>query len=338
MQPEAKKAAGAATKLVEEAALSPRPLGESTGKNRRIKVPKESRSGYRGTHTRAVETLELYDCMPRIGREGNLEMRTRVFGVLAAAVVLAGCGTETPSDNNAAAGQPGGGAGSDTPLISDDGDVLLSCGSSPAFWASAMDGGVSGLADDAEVEAALEELAVEAGIDAPSELQQTGAADAEWIVLAKETDGGTEELLLGLGRWDPEKGPIDGQYVVLDRTADGWSAGGWGDCNLEPVLQEGLAWAEISAAQVGLDPASSTVALEVRERECTSGRDPLPFLHEPTVTEADETVTVSWTSDAPHGDQTCQGTPAVKMVVELDEPLGSRTLLDGSTWPPKPVT
>jgi hypothetical protein len=26
------------------------------------------------------------------------------------------------------------------------------------------------------------------------------------------------------------------------------------------------------------------------------------------------------------------------MVVELDEPLGSRTLLDGSTWPPKPVT
>ncbi len=263
-----------------------------------------------------------------------------MFGVLVTTVVLAGCGTKSsnqlqPGDGTGAAS--GSGSSSDTPLISDDGDVLLACGSSLAFWSSAMDGGV-GLADDAEVEAALEELAIEAGIDAPTELQQAGAADAEWIVLAKETAGGTEELLLGLGRWDPEKGPIDGQYVVLDRTEDGWSAGGWGDCNLAPVVNDGVSWVEMSAAPAGLDSASSTLAVEVRERECTSGRDPLPFLHEPTVIEADETVTVYWTSDAPHGAQTCQGNPPVRMAVELDEPLGSRTLLDGSTWPPKRVT
>ncbi len=264
-----------------------------------------------------------------------------MFGVLVTTVVLAGCGTESsnqlqPGDGTGGAG--GSGSSSDSPLISDAGDVLLACGSAPAFWASAMDGGVSGLTDDAEVEAALEELVAEAGIDAPTELQQAGAADAEWIVLAKETAGGTEELLLGLGRWDPEKGPIDGQYVVLDRTEDGWSAGGWGDCNLAPVLRGGVIWAEISATPVDPDAASSTVAVEVRERECTSGRDPLPFLHEPTVIEADETVTVYWTSDAPHGGQTCQGNPPVRMVVELDEPLGSRALFDGSTWPPKRVT
>jgi hypothetical protein len=264
-----------------------------------------------------------------------------VFGVLVTTVVLAGCGTESsnqlqPGDGTGGAG--GGGSISDSPLISAAGGVLLACGSAPAFWASAMDGGVSGLADDAEVEAALEELVAEAGIDAPTELQQAGAADAEWIVLGKETAGGTEELLLGLGRWDPEKGPIDGQYVVLDRTKDGWSAGGWGDCNLAPVVNDGVIWVEMSAAPAGLDSASSTLAVEVRERECTSGRDPLPFLHEPTVIEADETVTVYWTSDAPHGAQTCQGNPPVRMAVELDEPLGSRTLLDGSTWPPKPVT
>lgn len=265
-----------------------------------------------------------------------------MIGVLVTTVVLAGCGTESsnqlqPGDGTGAAG--GSGSSSDSPLISDAGDVLLACGSAPAFWASAMDGGVSGLADDAEVEAALEELVAEAGIDAPTELQQAGAADAEWIVLGKETAGGTEELLLGLGRWDAQEGPIaGGQYVILDRTGDGWRAGGWGDCNLAPVLRGGVIWAEISATPVDPDPASSTVAVEVRERECTSGRDPLPFLHEPTVIEADETVTVYLTSDTPKGAATCQGGPQVKMTIELDKPLGVRALFDGSTWPPKRVT
>ncbi len=264
-----------------------------------------------------------------------------MFGVLVTTVVLAGCGTESsnqlqPGDGTGAAG--GSGSSSDSPLITDDGDVLLSCGYGPPFWASAMNGGVSGFAEEDEVETALEEVVAEMGMDAPQTLQGQPVEEAEWMVLGKETAHGIEELVVAVGRWDSKKGPIDGGHMVLERTADGWNAVAWGDCNLAPELEKGVSWAELGAAPAGLDPASSTVDLEVSERECTSARDPKPFLHEPVIIESDDMVTVYLTSDTPKGAATCQGGPQVKMTIELDKPLGARALFDGSTWPPKRVT
>ncbi len=55
------------------------------------------------------------------------------------------------------------------------------------------------------------------------------------------------------------------------------------------------------------------------------------------VVEAADAVTVYWTSDAIEGAAGCPGNPVVRRVVKLDQPLGNRELLDGSSWPAAPV-
>lgn len=270
--------------------------------------------------------------------------RARVVGVLVCAAALSGCAAPGASVDSADGAREtekaSDGQTPEAPVTRAGDEVMLSCGGSlPYFTPSAMERGVDGVADESEVEAALERLAAEAGIDAPLELQRAGVADAEWIVLGSGNDEGTEELILGMGHWDAD-GPSDrnSQYVVLDRGDSGWQASGWGTCNLEPVLAPGTSWVEIAPTPEGLNRATTSLQIEVSERECTSSRDPEPYLNEPVVVEDHDTVTVYWTSESPTGAQTCPGNPSVSREVRLDQPLGDRVLLDGSTWPPKRVS
>lgn len=185
----------------------------------------------------------------------------------------------------------------------------------------------------ARLATALERLAVEAGIDAPRELQRRDVEDATWFVLGTDAEEDPQKLIVAVGRWS-ENGPDrDGEYVALDRVGAGLEVGAWGDCNPTPVLPPGASWVEIQAGPNGLDPAASSLSLEVNERECTSARNPEPFLREPVVIEEEDSVTVYWTSDSPTGGQNCPGNPSVSRVIHLEEPLGERAVLDGSSWP-----
>ncbi|MBT2514120.1 hypothetical protein [Arthrobacter sp. ISL-30] len=79
--------------------------------------------------------------------------------------------------------------------------------------------------------------------------------------------------------------------------------------------------------------------LLVSEIECTGARAPDLFLAaEPVIVETDEEITVYWTYQQIPGDAACPGNPWVERTVHLDQNLGDRALLDGSTWPPTPVT
>ena len=99
------------------------------------------------------------------------------------------------------------------------------------------------------------------------------------------------------------------------------------------MLPAGQDWTELTAPPDGLDRSTTDLTLLVNERACTSGRDPRPHLSDPTIIEQDDLVVVSWTSQRPRGAQNCIGNTPVEQVVHLDEPLGDRLLLDGSTWP-----
>jgi hypothetical protein len=110
-----------------------------------------------------------------------------------------------------------------------------------------------------------------------------------------------------------------------------------GSCNLEPALDGGSSWAHLALAEAGSTPSSTSIALRVSERECTSARDPSAYLHQPYVESTDDAVTVYWTTDTPTGGQDCPGNPAVQRSVELAEPLGARAIFDGSVWPPRPL-
>lgn len=251
----------------------------------------------------------------------------RLTAASAALLVLgtSGCGDADGNADGKAADKP---ERRTAPVAVDDPDVA--CGG-PAFKASAMDGGVEGLAERDEVAAALEDLVKEAGIDAPTALQGKDIDDAQWFVL-----GGTATALaVATGPWSAD-GPAEGaHYVTLEKDGDGWAFAGWGTCKLRPVPPAGLDWAEVSKARATL--STSTVAVWVNEIECTGGREPGTFLREPAVVETAKAVTLYWTTTPPGGNQECPGNPPVERIIELDEPLGDRVLLDGSVWPPRPV-
>ena len=255
-------------------------------------------------------------------------MSGRLVGALVTGgLLLTACGT---------ADSPIGGArsqDSETPHPRDaDGDPLVTCGG-PGFEISAMSGGVQGLVARDEVAAALERLVDEAGIDAPTALQDEHVDEAQWFVLG-ESDG---VLTVATGSWDRAGPGTDAQVVGLEQVADGWDATGWGDCNLAPVSPPGLNWVDVTAQARDLPPSATSVPVWVSERECTSARDPRPFLSNPVVVEDEQDVTVYWTSTQPEGAQDCPGNPRVRRLLRLQAPLGERVLLDGSTWPPSPV-
>lgn len=143
-------------------------------------------------------------------------------------------------------------------------------------------------------------------------------------------------VLVATGEWGPQ-GPIDDEsgYAVLAQNDGQYSVEDWGACDLKPALKPGLGWAALSKASA--DPSSSVLTVDVTEVDCTGGRDPSAFLQEPVVVETDESVTIFWaTTESAGGD--CPSNPSVTRQLQLAEPLGDRTILDGSTWPATPLS
>lgn len=157
--------------------------------------------------------------------------------------------------------------------------------------------------------------------------------DVEWRVLRQDDDS----LTIGLGRWTKQGPTGEGVYALgLEREGNTWGVDGWGQCQqMSPVLKEGRSRVELTDYRV--DTASTRLTATVNERACASGRDPGRFLHEPFVVETASSVIIYWTSEPPTGGQDCQGNPSVDRVVELKEPLGTRTVFDGPSYPPRQV-
>jgi hypothetical protein len=243
----------------------------------------------------------------------------RGFVTLCALFAVSGCGSDGSSSvAEDPSGTPDAAAGPE-----------VTCGS--LSWpVSAMDGGVDGLIDDAEVDAALAAVAEEAPMDAP---------EAEpWIALAAGESAGSKLVILGVGPWSSETGPGAGALsVALESTETGWKVASWGDCQLHVALPAGRTQVELTAPDGGVDGNTTAPTVMVNERECTSGRDPNTYLGEPEVTETADTVSVFLTSESAVGDQNCQGNPSVPLTLELAEPIGDRELVDGGTWPPRPI-
>ena len=198
-----------------------------------------------------------------------------------------------------------------------------------------MEAGLPGVLTRTEVEGAFTELL--ANPKYHDELSRSflpdGAAATPWRVLRVDGDSYT----LGLGRWTGT-GPEEGATVLEIRGHRGaWTWQGGGDCHLAPVLASGNDWVHVTRPTGGLDRASRDPAVGVTEDACSGGRNPRPYLHAPVVHETATTVTVYWTTTPPEGLQSCVGVRPVDVPLHLAQPLGSRTLLDGSTFPPTPV-
>lgn len=102
---------------------------------------------------------------------------------------------------------------------------------------------------------------------------------------------------------------------------------------VEPFDQAGPAtWALPEGFTIGAE-TTKFLAL-VTERACASGRSSEGRIVGPEIEVDDTSVTVTFEVRPLPGDQECPGNPATMVEVELDEPLGHRTLLDGGRQPP----
>lgn len=168
--------------------------------------------------------------------------------------------------------------------------------------------------------------------------QSTG--EVPWVAVARGGDDPDTKADLTVlipsepGAAEVELGHAD--EVILAPTRGELRAQGWGGCRPEPVLPRDSTWVELQ--RVGaVDPGSTTVPVQISEHACTGGRDPGPHLDEPYVVEDDTSVVVCWRGTGLGGFATCPGNPTVERTLTLKKPLGDRELLDGSTYPPRPV-
>lgn len=262
-------------------------------------------------------------------------MTVRLILAAGLLVLATSCGEEAPVARDPAPDDPTATVG---PLVVVDGEVQVSCdGHAPGWAPSLMRDGIPGVLTDDEAVGAFRAMLDDPELGAELRLSNVfpdDPADTDWRVLIDE---GTS-IGVGLGPWT-ELGPGPGiNILTLEREDGRWAWAGMGTCQLEPVLvADDVDWVTVNRPESGLDRDSRSPVVGVSERECTSGRDPGPFLLDPYVVEHDETVTVYWTSEAPTGYHTCPGRAPVERALELDAPLGDRELLDGSVWPPVPV-
>ncbi len=85
-----------------------------------------------------------------------------------------------------------------------------------------------------------------------------------------------------------------------------------------------------------LSPATTRIEVLVNERACSGGTSAEGRIAPPTIEYEAETVTITLAVIPVTGPAPCPGNPDTPYTVELDEPLGDRTILDGGTSPPAP--
>lgn len=237
-------------------------------------------------------------------------------GAVALVMLAGGC-----AQADAAGGSPGG-----TPVKDEAGEsVEYLCQGTPVPASVLTDG------------ATADQL----GEEAAAALDGAGVPDIEpeqWRVLT-ETD--TKVYLV---RELPEPRDSDGEqrtHEVLgiewvDETeegGEGWQFYRHGDCALRYDL------GDLNGAVVALDPDnppdpdSSQVHLLVTEFSCASGELADGRVTLERLVEREDRVEIVVGVEPPPGIQTCQSHPPTPFIVELDEPLGSRTLVDAALYP-----
>ena len=232
------------------------------------------------------------------------------MGTLALVMLLvAGCGRGT--------------AGSSASVEADQ--LSASCG--PAVFTSVPpDLDEFPLLDD-NAQAALDEL-----VNGPTGVEADGFdRDHRWSIAFKDAD-----RLVLFGQGEGPDGPSR-LYAQFERRDDAWWPVAWGGCRVE-IGAPGLGPARLAKdPDQAVNQDSFEIALLINEQSCASGKAPTDRDIVPVVTETDESVTIVVLVAPVEGGAECLGNPWHPITVTLESPLGSRELLDGHQYPPKPI-
>lgn len=225
-----------------------------------------------------------------------------------------------------ATGCAGMGSGaSSAPAPADEPEsARVNCGGGPSFDPEVLDqpGGAE-LAEDPAAAALRAHLATD-------HIEMDWLPDAGWIVVAR-TDRSVQYVAKGDG--------AEQFLVTVELQGGEWTVGGWSGCSLQPEipLGAGLAMFRVAPHET-LTPDTIEVDVRVTEMACNSGQDARGRILPPTITLSAEAATVVMTVRPRGGGQDCPSNPETPFLLVLPEPLGDRSLLDGSEIPPRNAT
>ncbi len=115
--------------------------------------------------------------------------------------------------------------------------------------------------------------------------------------------------------------------------AGSWQDSEEGECRLAVRLPTTMSYAEWHLdPKHPPKPGDSSVNVLATEMSCANGRPPGERLQAPLIVETGTTVTITLLVRR-LGNADCPSNPEVPVVVRLTTPLGTRALLDGSTYP-----
>jgi hypothetical protein len=157
--------------------------------------------------------------------------------------------------------------------------------------------------------------------------------DAGWREV-RRTDAEVNYVADALAGADPP-------YVEVSVTRDGdrWRVAGWGQCRLQPSVGPGLGLASFRVApEAEPGPGTTEIPVLVTERACNSGQDARGRIVEPQVIVGGDAITVVFAVRPREGEHECPSNPETPHLLVLPEPLGNRTLLDGSEIPARDAT
>ena len=164
-------------------------------------------------------------------------------------------------------------------------------------------------------------------------------ADTSQIRVLDRSEGRT---LLGIGG-PGDRGYIHGPApfvaVALEARDESWVPVDWTECSLrlgagEPGEQP-VTW-YLATGEAAPDPDARQIPIEVIESACASGQSAQGRIHEPAIDYRFDAIVVTVTVKPLSGSQECPGNPPTPYLLELDEPLNGRLLLDGGRYPPAP--
>lgn len=134
----------------------------------------------------------------------------------------------------------------------------------------------------------------------------------------------------------------DHERLVVERTgtsgdgeadADGYMVSSAGPCALRVQLDGAQAATVTLDPDAPPDPAATSLSLWVIEQACASGQSATDRVVV-DVEETDDHVRLIIGVRPQDGDQNCPSNPPTPVTIELDEPLGQRTIIDAARLPP----
>lgn len=178
---------------------------------------------------------------------------------------------------------------------------------------------------DDDAASALDEL-----VNGPTGVEAVGFdVDYRWSIASRDDTG---LVLFGQS--------IDGSslsYARFEKEDGAWDPSSWGGCDVR-ISAPGLGPATVATdPDRPFGPDAVELTLLVNEQSCANGEAPVGREIVPLVTETEESVTIVVLVAPVEGGADCPGNPWHPITVMLESPLGSRALIDGHGFPPRPI-